>query len=270
MIPEIGIMLGLFVLTRLVPATWRRLSALTSAICAIVTILVVADLVAQGMRVGDLAAVFTRERSPTSVALSPNASAPTPTPNTASVTKADGGPITTELGYGIALAKNSSLHREWIAIHDAAMPVEIEGTPGVDTIYVSEKYSGSYQYEVKGKIRTNTAVSAFELRFLTFDVWGNHSRTLSLEEVRDMKPGDTFDLKGQWSLYSENEAEQHYASIGFVARVRLADGRVVEANYAPVLEEAQKFSAKFSAADLEPKKERPADGQGNGKNTSEN
>ena len=73
-------MLGLFVLTRLVPATWRRLSALTSAICAIVTILVVADLVAQGMRVGDLAAVFTRERSPTSVALSPNASAPTPIP----------------------------------------------------------------------------------------------------------------------------------------------------------------------------------------------
>ena len=111
------------------------------------------------------------------------------------MTKADGGPITTELGYGIALAKNSSLHREWIAIHDAAMPVEIEGTPGVDTIYVSEKYSGSYQYEVKGKIRTNTAVSALELRFLTFDVWGNHFRTLSLEEVRDMKPGDTFDQR---------------------------------------------------------------------------
>src|SRR4051812_20646812 len=34
------------------------------------------------------------------------------------VSRGDGGSITTQLGYGIAVAKGSSLHREFIAIHD--------------------------------------------------------------------------------------------------------------------------------------------------------
>lgn len=70
--------------------------------------------------------------SPAPVVAAP---APPPAPNTTTVTKADGGRITTELGYGIALVKGSSLHREWIAVHDTAIPVDTDGTPGVDTIY---------------------------------------------------------------------------------------------------------------------------------------
>jgi hypothetical protein len=47
--------------------------------------------------------------------------------------------------------------------------------------------------------------------------------------------------------------EKHYASIAYIARVRLVDGRVSEAPTDAVIEEARKFSSKFTAAQLEPK-----------------
>lgn len=47
MIPEIGIMLGLFILARLVPPTWRIASTALSALAFTVTALVVMDLAAR-------------------------------------------------------------------------------------------------------------------------------------------------------------------------------------------------------------------------------
>ena len=42
--------------------------------------------------------------------------------------KADGGLIRTNLDYNIALNKDSSLRREWVAVHDN-LPLMIVGTP---------------------------------------------------------------------------------------------------------------------------------------------
>ena len=77
-------------------------------------------------------------------------------------------------------------------------------------------------------------------------------RTLSFSSVKDFPAGERVELAGAWPLDPENEVEQHYASIGDAARVRLKDGRVVEAQTAPVLQEAQRFSKKFEPKDLEP------------------
>jgi len=171
------------------------------------------------------------------------------------VTRASGGSIRTPLGLGIVLDKDSSLVREWIAIHQAALPVRLLNTPGITTTYENGgQYSrGAYEYSAKFSIEVNEPVTAVEIRFLTFDVWGGHSRTLTMTEVRDFAKGTTA-LQGTWSLYSENEASEFYASIAYVARVRTADGRVITADIAPVLEEARKFSAKFSEGDLDPDK----------------
>jgi hypothetical protein len=92
-----------------------------------------------------------------------------------------------------------------------------------------------------------------QVRFLAFDVWGEHVRTLSLMEVTDVPANSKKELTGEWPLYSENDVEKHYASIAYIARVRLVDGRVMEAPTELVIEEARKFSAKFTEAALEPK-----------------
>ena len=124
-----------------------------------------------------------------------------------SVTKSSGGSIRTELGYGIVINKESSLTREWITIHDSALPVDISGTVGVKTIYESgERYSrGNYQYSAEYTITTTEAISAIEVRFLTFDIWGNHARNLSATKIIDLGAGSTKMFDGKWNGYSENE-----------------------------------------------------------------
>ena len=47
---------------------------------------------------------------------------------------------------------------------------------------------------------------------------------------------------------------RHYASIAYISRVRTKEGRVVEADSGPIVDEAKKFSKKFTSADLEPPK----------------
>jgi len=174
------------------------------------------------------------------------------------VTKISGGAIKTELGYGIVLNKESSLTREWITVHDSTLPVSIEGTVGVKTIYESGKRysSGNYRYSTEYTITTKEAVSAIEVRFLTFDIWGDHKRNLSATEIVDLEGGVSKKFDGQWKVYSENEVSEYYASIAYIAQVRTKNGRVIKANPSVVLEQARKFSKKFSEGDLEPKPEK--------------
>lgn len=168
------------------------------------------------------------------------------------VTRADGGSIRTPLGSsGLAVNRGSSLTREWIAIHDSRLPLDLDGTPGVSTVYESSRLSGDYKYDAKLKVSAYESLRAIEIRFLVFDVWGNHVHSLSMTEVEDIQ--GTKDFHGQWNVYSENEVSEHYASIAYVARVRTADGRVAEADPSVIVAEARKLSKKFTASDLEPK-----------------
>lgn len=169
-------------------------------------------------------------------------------------TRESGGSVQTKLSSNIIVNKDSTLTREWITMHDPSMPVDLVGTVGVTTKYVRDRLHGEYQYEAAFSIDATTPVSAIEVRFLTFDVWGQHVRNLVFDEISDIQVG-TRDFKGQWRLYSENDCSRHYASIAYISRVRTRDGRVLEADPAPVVEEARKFAKKFTAADLEPKPE---------------
>jgi len=252
MIPEIGVVVGLYVLARLTSTARPSIARTFTVLAIVVTALVTTDLVVRGLTSNGLIMMFSSKPTSSGAAVAPSAG-PAEAPHTGTVTRADGGSITTVLGYGFAVAKDSSLKREWIAVHDPTVPADLDATPGVTTVYISKQYGSEYRYRAKFRLTTRKALRAVEVRFLIFDVWGQHVRTLSFEEVSDIPSGVTKDLTAEWQLYSENEVEKHYASIGYVARVRLADGRVVEAPTNTVVEEARKFSAKFSAEQLEPK-----------------
>src|SRR5262249_310219 len=139
---------------------------------------------------------------------------------------------------------------------DGSLPVDLVGTPGIITAYKSERSVGSYVYRTKFSVEIREPLSAIEVRFLCFDVWGSHVRSLNFTEVVDLPAPTKTDFSAEWSLFSENDVEKHYASIAYVSRVRTQAGKVIEANAVPVIAEAKKFSKKFSADDLEPKPER--------------
>jgi hypothetical protein len=170
-------------------------------------------------------------------------------------TKAPGGSIQTKLSEDIVINKQSTVTREWIALHDPSVPADLVGTPGVTTVYKDRGRSGEYQYEANVSVQAKAGLAAVEVRFLVFDVWGQHVRSLVSDEVADIPAGTTKDVSPEWRVLSENEVSRHYASIAYISRVRTQDGRVFEADTASVVREAQKFSKKFTVADLEPKPE---------------
>ncbi len=183
--------------------------------------------------------------------------AQTPQPNQeVVVTRATGGSIQTRLSANIILNKQSSITREWLALHDPNMPADLIGTPGVSTTYTSGRVSGEYYYEAKPSVQAKEDLAAIEIRFLVFNVWGQHVRTLLSDEVADVAAGVTKELSPQWRVLSENEVSRHYASIGYISRIRTKDGRVVDADPTAIVREAQKFSKKFTVADLDPKESR--------------
>jgi hypothetical protein len=168
------------------------------------------------------------------------------------VSRKSGGSLKTELAYDVVINSDSTLQREWAAIHEEAMPVELIGTPGIITRYESESdyTTGTYSYQTEFALRPKVDVVAAEIRFLTFDVWGTHQRTLSMSEIRDFAAGERYSLKGTWSLYLGSECAEFYASLAYVSRARTAQGHVFEANKSWIVREAQKFSERFTEDDL--------------------
>lgn len=174
-----------------------------------------------------------------------------------SVTRESGGGVQTNLfGYGTILNKDSTLSREWITVHDQLLPADLEGTVGVRTVYESGRVSGSYFYEAKYTIKAKEPLTAIDVRFLVFDVWGNHIRTLVATQLVDISAGVSKAFNGKWNLFSENEASDYFASVAYISRVRTKAGRVIEGNRAAVLTEAKKFARKLTEEDLEPKREK--------------
>jgi len=179
--------------------------------------------------------------------------------NTTTFSRDSGGSMRLNLGYGITINERTSLQREWIAAHDSLAPVDLLGTPGIVTAYRS---SGSYSYggyEARSSygLQVRDSVVAVEVRFVAFDVWGNPLRTFTATHVEDLPPGQSHQFDDKWSLSSyDTDVSELYGSIAYVARVRRKNGRTWEANDAPLLEEARRFSVRFTAEDLLPPNER--------------
>lgn len=170
------------------------------------------------------------------------------------VTRESGGSIKTDLGYGFVLNKESSLQREWITIHNDSIPAHLIGTVGVTTTHEKGgKYSsGRYMYNADYTIKANEDLTAVEVRFLTFDIWGDLLRNLSATDIGDLKSGESRKMDAKWNVYSENEVSEYYASIAYITQVRTKTGRVIKADPSIVVQEAKKFSDKFKESDLEP------------------
>jgi hypothetical protein len=166
------------------------------------------------------------------------------------VSTVDGGSVTTNLGHGIAVNKNSSLRRQWFIINDPTCPLTLTEA-GINTTYRDRQYS----FKPAGSIKTIEAVAAFEVRFMLFDVWGNHMKTLSGTELRDLKAGVQLALSevGSWRAW-ETEVTKYLTSVGFIAHARTVDGRPWTADTEALLREVDAVKLKLTQEQLEPEK----------------
>ena len=163
-------------------------------------------------------------------------------------TRADGGSIVIDLGEGYAVNKGSSLRREWVALHDTAMPVDIMGTPGISPEYRGER---GYEGAAKFNISTQEPIAAYEIKFVLFDVWGDFLRTYSMHRITDL-PAGTSECSAEWRIPEEEQAGYAH-SVCFVSRVLTQNGRMVVANDDAVVAQMKAISNSIKKEDLTPK-----------------
>ena len=145
---------------------------------------------------------------------------------TLTVVPLDGGSVTTNLSSGIAVNKGSSLKRKWFVINSVTCPAFLS-LAGIKTVYHSSSdYSaGGYEFNPQGTISAKGDVTAFEVRFVLFDIWGDRMEALSLSQLAELAPNSPFEFSeaGEWYA-SESDVREFFTAVAFVAHVRLADG----------------------------------------------
>ena len=150
-------------------------------------------------------------------------------------------------------AKNSDhveppqLDREWIVIDDPAMPVRFQSSTGI-WIGASKDYVCS-KFDLLIK---DSDLAAIEVRFVLFDIWWEFVTTLAADTIQDMKADSvcTIDKMLNWHCVSQAVAKTHYASVGYVSRVRLADGTLIKADCDAIVGELRQLSGAFAAEQL--------------------
>jgi hypothetical protein len=171
------------------------------------------------------------------------------------VEELSGGSVVTNLGYGIQVNKGSSLQRRWFVINDPSCPVQLSGA-GISTGYQSSSIGGDYKYKATGLATTSETMTAFEVRYLLFDIWGEHLRTLSDTEVSDLKAQVALKDTGSWSTW-ENEVSEVFTVVSFVARVRRPDGTVWQYDASSLLQQVEKIKVTLTEKELAPEREKP-------------
>jgi hypothetical protein len=167
------------------------------------------------------------------------------TTGTASVTKADGGPMTIDLGNR-KVNEGSKLARQWVTIHDKIFPVDIVNTAGITlTPYVRD-----FRYAAKYEVEVTEPIVAIQVCFVLFNVWGEKIQSLSHMAIVDL-PRGRHELNADWVVENDTPTE-YFASICYVARVRTQAGKILYFNPEPVIAEAKQFTPQFSLADLTP------------------
>ena len=135
------------------------------------------------------------------------------------------------------------MRREWVAIHDTELPVDLVGTPGVTIVVNTDPYE--YRYNAAYTISAKEPIVAIQVNFICFDVWGQRTKTLSATDVQDFGVGGHA-LDGAWRLFSENEVSEHYASIAYIARVRTKSGEIYAVDTDEVVDVAREYMDDFT------------------------
>jgi hypothetical protein len=157
-------------------------------------------------------------------------------------TNLDGGTVITDLGYNIKVNEKSALHRTWTVLNDPSCPIQLSDA-GIKTLYSGR----DYHFNATGSAKTSRPVQAFEIRYLLYDVFGEHLRTLSGPKVTDLPADVSFQLgkSGTWRAW-ENDVSQLLTVVAFVAQVRGEDGKIWRYNQKAIGDELGRIQLKVT------------------------
>ena len=162
------------------------------------------------------------------------------------VQRLDGGSVVTNLGYNIQVNAGSSLNRIGFVLNDATSPAMLQNT-GIVTRYADRGYS----FIPVGAFLAKSPITAIEVRFALFDVFGERLTTASFLRVRDYTANNLHQINEASWYASESDVRSFFAWVAFVARVRLENGSVWEFEPGSVVKALSEVKLKVNAAALE-------------------
>jgi len=139
----------------------------------------------------------------------------------------DGDPVKIMINEYVTINRYSSMLRKHIIVNDSNSPLRI-----TDGGVILRSAGNDLLLSPFGHIQTVNGVTAYQINYILFDVFGKKFRSLEVITVQDAKEN----VKKSISLDSlswksnQNEAEKYSISLAYVAKVRRADGVVWEAN----------------------------------------
>lgn len=173
---------------------------------------------------------------------------------TLQVREDDGGSVAVRTASGI-LNQGSSLRRRWLGVDDLSSPVRLNRS-GVFTRF-DEKEQTPFLVPI-GTVSPKQAISAVEVRYLLFDVWGQQLRTLSVTRLADSSTNVDLREETAWPAL-DHEAAQLVTVVAFVARVRTAEGQVWSFDPERMLGQVQALGLSATPPDLTSDERRPID-----------
>ena len=166
-------------------------------------------------------------------------------PIAAETTSGEAGPMDFKYDTHYHANQGSTLMRKWVVVNDPNLPAQILNYNGLRT----DRPGRSWEHTASYSIAVTEPIVAFEVRIIPFDIWGERDTILTTTNITDLAVGQRpFDAT--WNTYF-TAAFQHYASVAYVAQVKLQSGKVLKADIGPILEQARNFAEGFSAGDLE-------------------
>ncbi len=169
------------------------------------------------------------------------------------VSTKDGGSVVTSISEDIKVNKGSSLRRTWIALNDPACPLQLIGA-GIETQY---RGTSGYRFYGVGSAKPLNPMQALEIRYILYDTFGDHIKTLSQTLVVDIKATSAFNLEEENEWYaSENDVSELLTVVAFVAQVRTSDGKIWRYDEKAVNSELGKIEVKVATGVLEPTKDK--------------
>lgn len=133
----------------------------------------------------------------------------------------DGGSVVIPQEYGSDHNEGSSLRRSWVTLDDVQCPLEI-----IDAgISIPGERLNTW-FRAAGHVKPRLPISAFEVRFILIDVFGNFIRTLSHTVFKDFSADVEVPLTDSWSVQSDHDLLLVHTVVAFVAQVRTSEGSI--------------------------------------------
>lgn len=181
-----------------------------------------------------------------------------PMPASFNIKEAQGGPLRMKLTGSnkvvsapppTVLNERSTLARKAFILNDAKCPVIIE------ELTAAPVEGKEWQMVLDGQIRVRAAITAVDIRFALFDLFGNHMATHQTLMIEDVAVENNAMIFGPSWATSEKEMKILQSTFAFVAQVRLADGSVWKYDPMDVARALDKLKLRVDPSRLEPAKQ---------------